>query len=102
MLNKTLYPTPDPVIRKMLVGVNVREIGRIYDTSAGTGTILDYLVSIKGTHKKQLYAIEIDPDLVAILRHKEYNVVGYDFLEFTTHKIPGLVLMNPPFDNGQC
>jgi len=45
--------------------------------------------------------VEIDPNLRAILKDKRYNVIGYDFLTFQTYSQYDLIIMNPPFKNGE-
>lgn len=103
---------------------------QILEPSAGKGDILDYLTTDQfdgfrfrrrfnenepedldaemdrlydlrqGARKENIYAIEVAPDLQAILRSKQYAVVGSDFLAWQDHLHIDLVVMNPPFADG--
>src|SRR5690606_30206880 len=76
---------------------------QILEPSAGKGDILDAIAnrsSYGHSRTDNLYAIEIEPDLTAILRDKEYRVIGSDFLKYFGHHHFDLVLMNPPFSTG--
>lgn len=44
--------------------------------------------------------IEIDPELRNILKGKNHHVVHDDFLTFHTYKQYDLIVMNPPFSEG--
>lgn len=102
--NSTLYPTPANVIAEMIDGIEQTNLlsWAILDPSAGDGAILDYLAAFNrwGRKSGNLYAIEIDPDLRAILNDKGYNVVDTDFLEYHDGRRFDLILINPPFDEG--
>jgi hypothetical protein len=81
----------------------------ILEPSAGSGNILD-VISVNagerrgwGFHtvpRKQVYAIEQEPELVYILQEKGYKVIGNDFLNFNNKYHFDLILMNPPFSSG--
>lgn len=67
--------------------------------------ILDYVVKDYKNGKRinttlQCDCVEIDQTLSAILRDKKYNVYNEDFLTFNEEKHYDLILMNPPFSNG--
>lgn len=106
------YPTPEPLIQKMIDGFGVRplngfltEVGLILEPSAGTGVILDYLIGLCGGYQKdrvksQSYAIEIDLERRLILQGKGYKVIDSDFLAYNEPTTFDLVLANPPFRNG--
>lgn len=105
--NKNFYPTPKALIDRMLNGLDVTMINSILEPSAGKGDIAD---AIKEKYKCNYYrsgysecdidCIEIDPDLQATLKGKDYRVIYNDFLSFRTSKHYDLIIMNPPFDNG--
>lgn len=100
VFNKTFYPTPVPLIRKMIEGL---DLGGVYllDPSGGDGAILDYLTKTRYDRgPKEVYAIEIDPDLRAILKEKGYAVLASDFLTYTPTLQFNVILMNPPFNQG--
>lgn len=44
--------------------------------------------------------IEIQPDLVHVLRAKNYDVVGHDWLEYNGTSYYDAIVMNPPFSRG--
>jgi predicted RNA methylase len=113
MYDKEYFPTPSHVIEKMLAPYMTKiDVGRhsmermdhmtVLDPSAGTGSILKY-VHERFHHgsKPDLHAIEINPDMQATLREK-FVLVHDDFLTFQTDVRYDLILMNPPFSNGDA
>ena len=44
--------------------------------------------------------VEKDKNLQSILKDYDFNVVGDDFLKFSTSKMYDYIIMNPPFSNG--
>lgn len=110
MYDSEFYPTPPDVIRRMLEPYTTKEHDyqslanlTILEPSAGKGDILDY---IKENYFKfnnndfKPYAIELNPDLRFILQEKRYNVIAENFLTYTGDYYFDLILMNPPFSNG--
>ncbi len=101
------YPTPAPVIEKLLDGVDWKNVHTILEASAGKGDIADWIVK-NGTRKRwdterersDIDCIEINPDLQKILKGKGYPVIYNDFLSFQTFKRYDLIVMNPPFSEG--
>lgn len=133
--NSEFYPTPRPVIEKMIEpykgriwrgGINgdyVPAYGELDDKiilepSAGKGDILDYITgrykigqrysfsneypeyTKESVKSKQIYCCEQDPNLKHILQDKGYRVIADDFLEYNGDYYFDLILMNPPFSNG--
>lgn len=49
---------------------------------------------------KNLDCIEVEPILRTVLEGRELNVVDTDFLTFDGDKMYDLIIMNPPFSNG--
>lgn len=94
MINKDLYPTPTEVIQHMLVGSNISN-AKILDPSAGFGNILDYTKA----YTNNLYAYEIEDRLQAVLKDKQYRLLGEDFLKSQREDISHIthIIMNPPF-----
>lgn len=107
------YPTPEPVAKLMASAVDWKFVYSVLEPSAGKGDLIYY--GIKGLEevkqashdwtyferdKLDIDAIEINPDLRAILRDKGYRVVYDDFLDFNTFKRYDLIMMNPPFADG--
>lgn len=101
MFNDSFYPTPKDVIRKMIepyAGGKLEDLV-ILEPSAGKGDIIDYL---KGQYKPptDIYAIEQEPELKMILQGKGYRVIADDFLTYSSELHFDLIIMNPPFANG--
>lgn len=72
----------------------------VLDPSAGKGDLLNACWWDGGAKKHNLFGIELEPDLCAILRDKEYRVVGDDFLQYSGKYLFDIIVMNPPFANG--
>jgi len=102
MLNKNFYPTPTNLITKMWDKVQDKEnIKYILEPSAGKGDIIEYINKNKGYYDKKIVkAIEKDNDLFATLLGKEIPVIDRDFLAYQGGDVFDLIIMNPPFDNG--
>lgn len=105
MFNNVFYPTPNSVIQMMVkpyYNDNLRNLS-ILEPSAGKGDILDYLTNTSHLYKcdkKNVYAIESDLELVYILQGKGYKILNNDFLSYTPSHNFDLIVMNPPFNNG--
>jgi hypothetical protein len=65
------------------------------------GAILDYLTFNCRVPKTRLWACEYDQNLKASLIGKGYKVVQDDFLSYSGALNFDLIVMNPPFDNGE-
>jgi hypothetical protein len=89
------YPTPQPVIQRMIQLAGVRSGQKVLEPSAGKGNIADALSEIGGIY---LEVIESQPPLREILALKGYNIVGNDFLQHQTRY--DRIVMNPPFSGG--
>lgn len=117
--NKTnqLYPSNEAAIRLLLEPFKVPEkfrseryrtpeysfnIKHILDPSAGTGNILNFIQNSIGFNrsKPKLYAIEIEPNLQAMLKGQGHRVIDSDFLNYECHYNFDLIIMNPPFNKG--
>lgn len=96
MFNKNFYPTPANVREEMLKHINLFDGASILDPSAGKGDLLSGF----SPHKYNIYAIEIEPELRAILKDKKIEVIGENFLAFAGKRIFDIIIMNPPFDQG--
>lgn len=89
------FPTPKPVIEKMLDAAYLKPGMRVLEPSAGKGDIAD-AVKARGVTPD---VVEMQHRLREILKLKGHNVVGHDALEHTGQY--DAVLANPPFENGQ-
>lgn len=104
----TFYPTPESLIDKMLSDVDLYKVGSILEPSAGKGDIAQAVADrLQAKYwrrcdeaKGMIDCVEIDPNLRAILKDKGFRVVHDDFLTFQTFKKYDLIVMNPPFDQG--
>lgn len=123
------YPTPPSVAEKMLEGIDWRMISTILEPSAGKGDLIlaaaraNQKESRWGRSDLDVDAVEIDPYLREICKYNffgkkaaEYedrwcderqaiesvdlHMVHDDFLTYHTYKHYDLILMNPPFADG--
>ena len=108
------YPTPSDVAGKLMAGVDWRIVSSVLEPSAGRGDLIEWAKRLcKKTrfHRSRLFGtysidlddidcVEIDPNLQALLVGKGYRVVHDDFLTYHTRKRYDLILMNPPFAEG--
>jgi len=106
--NKNFYPTPLNLIERMLEEYDGYEnnhtrksskIKTLLEPSAGKGDIVDYIE--ENWRDTDIDCIEMDTTLQATLKGKKYRVVYDDFLTYKTYKKYDLIVMNPPFDNGE-
>ena len=103
---KNFYPTPKNLIKKMVSKiVKIREIS-ILEPSAGRGDIIEYIqnnqkeIFCYRTELKEIDCIEKNENLQRILTGKNFRLIADDFLIFDTYKSYDLIIMNPPFENG--
>ena len=107
--NAEFFPTPSALAGKMFGNIKKpEEICTVLEPSAGKGDLAE--LYIKFANKSRRYGsnfdmdsvdmIEHDTNLIALLRGKNYRVIGDDFLTFHSHKRYDLIIMNPPFSNG--
>lgn len=99
MNEKDFYPTPFSLFSKMKNLVETKELRTVLEPSAGKGDLIKYLSE---TQRRDLSidAIEIDDNLQALLKGKNYNVIHDDFLSFKTFKKYDLIFANFPFSDG--
>lgn len=104
MFNKDFYPTPKSLVKKMISKVGIIKFygSSILEPSAGKGDILDVLLEeIKCSRDNlNIDCIEKEPELRSILKGKKYRVIYDDFLSFYSQKKYNLIIMNPPFSEG--
>jgi hypothetical protein len=91
------FPTPRPVIERMLELAQVEPHHQVLEPSCGKGDILD---AVKELHPELLVkAIEQNRTLSDVLAAKGYEVEFSDFLSHAARY--DRIVMNPPFENGQ-
>ena len=114
MLNdiSEFYPTPIHIVSKMLDGIDFKLVNSVLEPSAGKGDICDrindklkysrsgYSYSDREKFIGDIDCIEINSNLQHILKGKGYRVVHDDFLTYETFKRYSLIVMNPPFSDG--
>ncbi|QEG35975.1 methyltransferase [Bythopirellula goksoeyrii] len=90
------FPTPRPVIERMLELAKVEAQHKVLEPSCGKGDILDALqAECPGV---ELVAIEYNRSLSDVLSTKGYAVELGDFLQH--QGTYDRIVMNPPFENG--
>ena len=99
--DREFYPTPPEIAGKLLAAVDWNRVETILEPSAGRGDLLEYAIRRNGYRQgRDIDCIELDPNLRAILIGKGFRVVHDDFLDYHTRKRYNLILMNPPFADG--
>ncbi len=101
LLNKNFYPTPAPLISKMVYKIKGTP-RKVLEPHAGKGDLVEGVEQrwkYQG-HKPEVFAIEIDPTLQATLRGKEIKLIDSDFLTYSGQDKFDLIIANPPFDDG--
>lgn len=106
------YPTPSVVAGRLFAGIAWEKVYSVLEPSAGRGDLVDYMKDLHhrcydrrghwgpGRREFDIDCVEIDENLRALLKGKGYRVVHDDFLTFTTRKHYDLIVMNPPFEDG--
>lgn len=100
MFNADFYPTPPDVIGTMLAGLSLKG-KRILEPSAGSGNIVDYILS-KSHGTAEVIACEKDDKLREIVKGK-CQVIAPDFLSVQSENIShvDMIVMNPPFSSDE-
>lgn len=103
------YPTPEKLARKMLAGIKWDEISTILEPEAGSGALAliarDLKKATMSYHHRDnvdIDTIEIDPSLQSVLKGHGLRVVHDNFLTYQPHKRYSLIVMNPPFSEGDA
>ena len=109
MFNKEFYPTPQHLIAELLSGCDIDRGITILEPSAGKGDIAKYVqeryninVYYNREYPLDMDCIEINTDLQNVLKGAGFRVVHNDFLTYHTGKKYDLIIMNPPFSNGDA
>jgi len=97
-----LFPTPEPLIKRMVDYAQIRDMQSVLEPSAGTGAIVDY-IRYRFPLLANIGVYEINHGLQDILRNKGYCIIGGDFLDSVKYGYKGgpvkwdRIVMNPPF-----
>jgi phospholipid N-methyltransferase len=100
------FPTPPPVIERMLEHAEIHEGDIILEPSAGGGAILD-AIRARWADAVDLYACECNRDLHELLELKGYRFperIGWDFMDggpYDQDMRYDRIIGNPPFEKGQ-
>ena len=101
------YPTPVELADKMVNSITRwNDIKTVLEPSVGTGSLIKSLLRAKTYQEFQIDCLEIQPELRGILKEQFEEsstvpkIIGDDFLSFNTFKSYDLILMNPPFSEG--
>ena len=104
IIKEEFFPTPKEIIRTMIRPYNNLSDLTILEPSAGRGDILDYIKgrydSYHRSDQPKMYCCEIDKDLQYQLQEKGHRIISEDFLHYYGDYYFDLILMNPPFSNG--
>ena len=105
MFDPEFFPTPRPIIDKMLAKVD-KDAVYFLEPSAGRGDIAQAIRDRDkydrwGSHDRtKVECVELSPDLAAILSSKDFPVVGHDWLTYDGVSYYDAIVMNPPFSSG--
>ena len=96
------FPTPRPLIERVLDLADLRADHSVLEPSAGKGDILDAIINRFPSIGPYLFSVEISPDLAEIIDLKGYKCECTNFLTVNPAKYQvERIVMNPPFENGQ-
>jgi uncharacterized Zn finger protein (UPF0148 family) len=127
--NPDFYPTPRIIARKMLAKITNNEAKYFLEPSAGKGDIADVIKQplnyeefceenpdyTTKDHRRyngprwsdrnenprvHVDVVESYPALIQVLRGKEYDVVGFDWLSYEGVSYYDCIIANPPFSEG--
>lgn len=95
---KNLFPTPTEVAERMVRLLDIDAGHSVLEPSAGTGNLLRALPNLRPDG--YVTAVEIQPQLCAVLNPLADEIINTDFLEWEPGTLFDRILMNPPFDHG--
>ncbi len=105
MFNKDFYPTPKTLALRMFNKVDFTRVQSILEPSAGKGDLIDSLGDFRyhydARRNQEIFAIEIELELQAVLKDKDINVIDSDFLQHQSTMYFDLVMANFPFSDGE-
>lgn len=113
MFDAEFYPTPPKLISRLLAGIEWTEVSTVLEPQGGKGDIAERVAKMIAARRSRDYrryaddsgkdaidCIEIDPDLRNTLKGAGFRLVHDDFLTYYTRKHYDLIVMNPPFSDG--
>jgi hypothetical protein len=96
-MQKTIRETRPMVIDQMLRNTIILPNCKILEPSAGSGNIVDYLMSLG--KNLNIDCVELNKELRQTLIDKGYNVIGNDFLELEPNPVYDLIIAAPTYKN---
>ena len=102
-LFKEFYPTPKALLKRIMedFAIKIQNYQTFLEPSAGKGDIVGFIKDEMRYHRDpDIDCIELSGELRSVLTGKGERVVYDDFLNYHTFKQYDLILMNPPFSNG--
>lgn len=93
------FPTPLPVIEKMVEIAEINSGDCVYDPEAGKGDIADFIT--EKYDGVEVFVGEINHTLQGILKAKGHNIISTDFMEYDNGRRFNKIIMNPPFEHLQ-
>lgn len=106
MFGVQFYPTPEPLADRMLRKVDWTRVKYALEPSAGKGDLVRAMLrNAKASNRVKHLMIdccEIDNNLVSVLQGNGMTVVQDDFLHYEPMTRYDLIVMNPPFKNGDA
>ncbi len=109
---KSFYPTPPGLVDKLLAGIDWDYIETVLEPSVGKGDLVKTTMPTSAAimyndRKLDVDCVEIDPYLHSILEHEskeseQVYIVHDNFLTFQSRKRYDLIIMNPPFADGDA
>lgn len=96
--NPDFYPTPDPVIDRMLMDDSPAGLV-VLEPSAGSGNIVRKLNEYGAA---EVLACEKDPNLQKVLRGEKCRLIASNFWDVNSEQVShvNMIVMNPPFSEG--
>ena len=106
--DREFYPTPSELAGQMVGLIDWNKVNTVLEPSAGKGDLIDAAIRcmvsrtrLDESRARDMFdCVEIDENLRHILTGKGFRVVHDDFLTLNTQKHYDVILMNPPFSNG--
>jgi hypothetical protein len=127
--NPDFFPTPRRIARRMMTRIVNKDAKYFLEPSAGKGDIADVIRnpctaeefeeehpeyarrnrergydgsgwSSDRRNRVNIDVVESYPALIQVLRGKEYDVVGFDWLSYEGVSYYDAIVMNPPFSQG--
>ncbi|MDK9702511.1 MAG: DUF4942 domain-containing protein [Sulfuritalea sp.] len=101
-MDAQFYPTPPDLAARAWGKFKNREFTRVLEPSAGDGALADANPRERDYYRRNIPidCCELDISKHPMLRAKDYDVVGVDFMQFSSGSIYSHVILNPPFANG--